>query len=480
MIFKITSSIPKTISLLLFVLAVNIGFTQKTWSFQDCVDYALVNNINVNQSKLNAEFAKNTVLQNKMGMFTPNINASITEGFNFANSVDPLTYEFIQQSTNSTSGGIYLDWSLFEGLSRMNQLKAAEHEFNATYYEQLELENNTKLLVANYYLNALMAKEALQIAKEKLNLTNNQLDNTIELINAGVLAEGDKYEINAQLANDELSVVSAENNLEMALNQLKLLLQLDPFEAFELQGIEISDNELEVVVTNPTELGNKAINNLPNMKSAELRLQAANYGLKSAKGSLSPTFSVSGYLGTNYFSASQEQIGTNPATLLPIGAVGNTGDLVFTSYEQPIFDKKTFGSQIGDNFNQNIRLNLSIPIFGKWQRMIAIDNAKLNIIKTEFDLDNKKNTLQQDVFNAYTNLKLSKKQLAANQKNNEAASLAFSYAEEKFKAGIINTYEFETAKNRFITAQGNNVQSKFDFIFKKMIVNFYETGNLSF
>lgn len=470
----------KTITVVLLLLFVTIVNAQKNWSFQDCVDYALANNINVNQSKLNAEFAKNTVLQNKMGMYTPNINATITEGFNFANSVDPLTYEFIQQSTNSTSGGLYLDWSLFEGLSRMNQLKAAKNELNATHFEQEELENSTKLLVANYYLNALMAKEALQIAKEKQNLTNNQLNNTLELIKAGVLAEGDKYEINAQLANDELSVVSAENNLETALNQLKLLLQLDPYETFNIQEIEINDNDLTTTISNPTELSNNALSILPNMKSAELKLQAAMLNLKSAKGSLSPTFSVSGYLGTNYFSASQEQIGTSPASIIPIGAVSNTGDIVVTSITQPIFDKKTFGSQIGDNLNQNIRLNLSIPIFGKWQRMIAIDNAKLSIINSEYDLENKKNTLHQDVFTAYTNLKLAQKQLAANQKNNEAASLAFTYAEEKFKAGIINTYEFETAKNRFITAQANSIQSQFDFIFKKMIVNFYETGDLAF
>lgn len=469
-----------TIVLLLLIFIIKSIPAQNYWSFQDCVDYALENNINVNQSKLNELFSKNTVLQNKMSMYTPNINATITEGFNFANSVDPLTYEFIQQSTNSTSAGIYLDWSLFEGLSRVYQLKASENELSATLYEQQELENNTKLLVANYYLNVLMANETLQIANEKLNLTNNQLNNTIELINSGVLPEGDKYEIDAQIANDELSVLSAENNLEIALNQLKLLLQLDPFEEFILQGIEIEENDLTTIISNPNEISNNALNNLPNMKSAELRLQAANLNLKSAKGSLSPTLSVSGYIGTNYFSAAQEQIGTSPASFLPIGAVASTGDVVVTSFSEPILDKKTFGSQVGDNFNQNIRMNLSIPIFGKWQRMIAIDNAKLNILKSEFDLDNKKNTLQQDVFTAYTNLKLAQKQLAANKKNSEAASLAFNYAEEKFKAGIINTYEFETAKNRFITAQANNIQSKFDFIFKKMIVNFYETGNLSF
>lgn len=470
----------KTLTLLLTCILATTLSAQKVWSFQDCVDYALKNNLNINQSKLNTDYASNTVLQNKMDLYTPNVNFTVTEGFNFANSVDPLTFEFIQQSTNSTVIGLNLDYTIFQGLSRLKTIKASSLELNATQLEQEELENNTKLLVANYYLNAMLAKEALQIVKETQLLTKNQYKNTVELVNAGVLAEGDKYEVEAQMATDALNVVNAENTLITALNQLKFLLQVNANEDFEIEAIDQQAIILEELgALDYATTTENAINKLPNIQSAELRLKAAEYQLKAAKGSLSPSVSFSAYLGSNYFSAARAQVGETTVTA-PIGLVSGTNQLVVSSFNQPIFGDKSFGQQVGDNFNQNIRFNLLVPIFGKWQRMIAIDNAKLNIQKIAYDVDLKKNTLQQDIFNAQTSLKGAVKQYEASEKNNEAAGKAFGYAEEKYKAGVINTFEFETAKNRVVTAQTSLAQAKFEYLFRKMISEFYETGDLSF
>jgi outer membrane protein len=451
---------------------------QKAWSFDDCVQHAIQNNIQIQQNKLNVELASNNVLQGKMGLYTPNINANITEGFNFANSVDPLTYQFIQQSTNSTTLGLFLDFSLFEGFSRIQNLRADNLTLDAAQLEQTELENNTKLSIANFYLNVLLANEALQIIKEQQILTQNQYNNTKELVKAGVLAAGDQYEVEAQIANNELNLVNAEINLENALNQLKLVLQLNPFEDFIVEGLIVDAIDVEQDFEFNENTSQFALNNLPNLKSAQLRIQAAQQQLKATKGSLSPSLSFSAYLGSNYFSAAQQQVGSSQITT-PIGIVSGTNQLVLTSYEQPVFGDKSFGQQVGDNFNQNIRLNLSIPIFGKWQRMIAIDNAKLNVLKSSLDLQSKTNSLQQEIFTAQSNVKAASKKYLANQKNLEAASVAFTYAEEKFKVGIINSYEFETVKNRLMTAQTNLVQAKFEYVFRKMMANFYETGTLT-
>lgn len=452
---------------------------QKTWSFEDCVNYAIENNINLSLSKLNIDYAKNTHLQNKMDLFTPNASISITEGFNFANSINPLTYQFVQQTTNSTSLGFNADYNIFQGLQRIFQIKASKSDLSASELEQKEFENNTRLLVANYYLNALLAFEAYQVALEKKKLTQNQLGNTLELVKAGVLAQGDKYEVEALLANDELNIVTTENNFETAINELKLLLQIDPFEDFSIEGLNIDEAEMDNYPVQAKMLSLNAIANLPNLEVLRLKTEAANYQLKAARSSLSPTLSISTYLGTNYFSAAQEQTGSESVTQ-PIGVVSGTGQVVLTTFDLASFSNKNFGSQLSDNFNQSIRLNLYVPIFGKWQRMIAIDNAKLNIIKTEYDLKNKENNLQQEVFTAYTNLKASFKKYEANVSNYEAAELAFNYANEKFKAGILNAYEFETAKNRFINAEVSTVQSKYEYFFRKLIVQFYETGELKF
>jgi outer membrane protein len=463
--------------ILLMFAFVKISFAQDAWSFQDCVDYALEHNLNLNQSKLNIAYAANTALQNKMDLFTPNINATVTEGFNFSNSINPLTYQFVTQNTTSTSMGLFMDFSIFQGLSRISSLKAAELDLDAAQMEQLELENNTKLTLANFYLNALLAKEALQITKDQNRLTLNQYKNTLALVQAGMLASGDKYEVEAQLANDELNIVNAENNLENALNQIKFLLQLDPFLPFDIQNFSALDLVIDETTITTESLSQIALKNLPNIKASEMRLESAKNQLKAAKGSLSPTLSVSAYLGSNYFSAAQEQVGEQIITT-PIGLVSGTSDVVVASYSSPILGNKSFGNQVNDNFNQNVRINLNIPLFGKWQRMIAIDNAKLNILKSTFDVDLKKNALQQDIFTAQTNLKAAAKKYAANMQNREAAGLAYNYANEKYSVGVINNYEYETAKNRFIAAQTSVVQAKFEYLFRKMIANFYLTGTL--
>lgn len=452
---------------------------QAIWSFEDCVSYALENNININQSKLSTDFAANNVLQNKMDIYSPNINVNVTEGFNFANSVDPLTFNFVQQNTNSTTMGLFIDFNLFQGLSRMMNLKASALELDATQLDQLELENSTRLIIANNYLNAMLAKEALQIAQDQRVLTQNQYKNTLELVKVGVLAKGDQYEVEAQMANDEVNVITAENNLELALNQIKFVLQLDPFQEIDIVGLPNMDIDVDANMTDVSILAENALHLLPNVKSAELRKRAAEFQLKAAKGSLSPSISLSGYLGSNYFSAAQQQVGETTVTT-PIGYVSGSNDLVISSFQQPIFGDKSFGMQVGDNFNQNVRINLNIPIFGKWQRMIAINNAKLAVKQSEYDIQSKQNTLNQDIFNAQTSLKAASKQFLASEKSMEAASIAFTYAEEKFKFGVINTYEFETAKNRLVAAQTNLAQAKFEYLFRHAIINFYKKGELSF
>lgn len=469
----------KILPLLLFSILATTLSAQKVWSFQDCVDYALKNNINVNQSKLNMAFASNTVLQNKMDLYTPNANLNVTEGFNFGNSVDPLTFEFVRQNTNSTVFGLSLDYTVFQGLSRLQNLKASNLQLDASQMEQAELENNTKLLVANFYLNAMLAKEALEIVKETQLLTRNQYKNTLELVNAGVMAEGDKYEVEAQMATDDLNVVNAEIALITALNELKFLLQLDPNEKMDIEDIDMQDFSVEEINLDFSETSKLASKKLPNLKGAELRMKAAEYELKAAKGSLSPSLSVSANIGTNYFSAARGQIGENTITT-PIGFVNGTNQIVSSVFQQPVFGEQSFGMQFGDNFNQSVRINLFIPLFGKWQRMIAIDNAKLNIERTAYDLELKKNALNQDIFNAQTSLKGAAKQYEAGKKNNEAAGIAFGYAEQRYEAGVINTLEFETAKNRLVTAQTSFAQAKFEYLFRKMISEFYETGELSF
>lgn len=470
------SSLRNLLSLLL--ISFSSLHAQTVWNLQSCIDHALENSIAIKQSKLNTSYAENTLLQSRMNMYSPIVNSDISHSFNFSASVDPLTFDFIRQNTQSTRMGISGQYSLFEGLNRYHTAKANEDLLDATSYEVMELENNTKLTIANYYLQILVANEVLQVANERLNLTNLQLNNTEKLVQSGVRANGDLLEVESQKANDELAIVNAENTLERALNQLKILLQLDPYEVITVEGIDVSTTQIGTY--NPQFVSSRAFDLMPNLKGSELRRMAAEKQLKAAKGLLSPTLSLTGYVGTNYFSAARDVLGESSLGRVPIGTVNGSNEIVtsLTEFTSPIFGDLSFGQQFSKNINQNLALNLSIPLFGKWQRMIAIQNAKVNVEQANYNIESKENELQQTILNAYTDMKGAAKKLEASQKSLNAASQAFDYGNKKFQAGLMNTLEFETVKNRYVAAQADVIQSKYEFAFMQMIVNFYQTGNI--
>jgi outer membrane protein len=450
---------------------------ETVWTLEDCIKHALDKNITIRQSELNALIARNNVLQSKMDLYTPLINGSVSHNFNFSNSVDPLTFQFVTQNTQSTVFAVNANYSIFEGMSRVNSLQANKNELTATQHEIEEIRNNTRLLITNFYLQVLVAQEVLKIAEERKTLTQNQLENTRRLVAAGTLIRGDLLESEAQLANDELAVVNARNNVERALNQLKTILQINPFESFQIAPVEIKPDAQKTNYSAP-EIVNSAFENLPNVKGAEYRLWAAEKRLKASKGSLFPSLSVNARVGTNYFSLAQEQKGFNNLGRVPIGTVGETGPLVLSVNEvnTPFFDKLTFGQQFERNINEAVSLNLNIPIFGKWQRMIAIDNARIGMLNAQYAIENKKNQLQEEAFNAYTDMKASEKRLEASEKSVQASTQAFNYAEQRYQSGLLNALEFETVKNRLIAAQAEFIQAKYEYAFRKMIVGFYETG----
>lgn len=466
------------ITAFLVLISLNIN-AQKVWSLEDCFEHALKNNISLKQMALSQQLAQNDLKQSQLNLYLPNLNASISESFNFGNSIDPTTYQYTNSTTNSTRFAINGSYNIFEGLMKINTVKANKEKLSATDFEVEELQNNTKIAITNLYLQIIIAKEIVNISKENETLTKNQFKNTKALVDAGVLAKGSLLDIDAQLAQNELSILNAESNLEKASNQLKLLLQLDPYESFEIADVSMDEN-LNYTIDQPKEIASNAASILPQMKGAEFRLNAAKYDLKTSKGSLFPTLSVSAFVGTNYFSAAQDISGyttvKNPIDL----EIGGTPVSVNFPSQQPNFEPTPFGKQMGNNLSENISLNLAIPILASWQRRTAIANAKLNVIKTELDIDSKKQQLNEDVFNAYTDLKLAYKKYQATERTITASDEAFKYADEKYKVGMLNALEFETAKNRKIAAQAEQVQAKYEYFFRKVILNYYKTGDLAF
>ena len=435
-----------------FLLLPFFAFSQqKSWTLQDCITHAMQNNIVIQQTNLTQELAENNLKLAKWDLYSPNVNSSVGYNFNFGNSLDPTTFDFVRANSKSSSLGLNTSYNLFEGLRRINTLKKNELDVSATEFEIEEIKRNTQLSIAETYLQALLANEMKQSTQAQLNHTLKQLQQTQELVNAGVLPNGDMAEINAQKANDEFNVISAQNALDVALANLKVLLQLDPYQDFSIVQPGFNPDDLTLDAPQTTTSNSLSFNT--GIKGAELRLQSSERDLKIAKGSLSPTLSVTTNYGTNYFS----------------GAIDfQTGE------------KIPGGQQLKENFSEGVGFNLGIPILSKGQRLIAIDNAEIGILNAQFDVETKKNDVKQKVFTAYTEAQAAQKKYESAKVNYEASKQAFDYAGDKQKAGMINNFEFQTVKNRLLTSEIELSRAKYEFLFRKMMLDFYEGKELKF
>lgn len=452
--------------------------SQKKWTLQECFDYAMQNNISIKQTELNKTTAQNNFTQSKMDLYLPQINAHIGESFNFGSSIDPTTYQYVKQATNATSFGASLNYTLFQGLSRLYNIKASKSNVEANQLEIEEVKNNTRLTIVNFYLQILIAKEALQIAKESYQLNAIQKENIQKLINAGVRTQNDLLDISAQLAQSEYNIVNAKGNLEKAKNQLKKILQIDLFEAFDIAEINLSKEPIDL--PNAQAISLQAEEKLPQLQLAQNRLKAAQYQLKSTKGNLLPTLSIGANISTNYFSAAQEA--SNKINLVETQSIVNLNGtdvpIVFKNY-QPEMVKKAFGKQLKDNLTQSISLNLNIPILGAWQRRTAIANAKVSLLQSQLNIENQRQILSEKVISAYTDFNIAKQKYQAAQKSQTATNEALRYAQQKLKAGSINTTNYENIKNRKLNADISTIQAKMEYLMQKIILNYYQTGQFT-
>lgn len=461
----------KKIFLFLFSVS-QVLYAQKNWTLEECINYAMTNNLVVIQGKLNKNAAENSLLANKMDLYTPEINFTVSENMNFSNSLDPLTFEFINANTNSTVFNISGNYTIFNGFQRVNAIKAAKAEVDAADFEIEELRNRTKLSVLNAFLQVLLAKEIIDISKNNKNETESQLQRTKELINAGVLAKGDVYDIEAQFANDEYNLTNANNNVNLALNNLKLILQIDPEDEFDIVVPSTFSGEFENPnIPNYGTLKATASQVLPNLRGVELKQKSAEYQLKQAKGSLFPSITFNANVGTNYFSAARQFLGNEFQTTL-IGLT-QSGEFVEGILPSPIYGDLSFGQQINRNLNERISFNLFVPIFGKWQRMVAIDNARLNILNNQYNWETKNNELKQSVYEALLNVNNAIDKFSAAEKSEKAARMAYNNSNEKLKAGLISTFDFSTIRNRLSTSEANLYQAKYEYIFSKLVLDFY-------
>jgi len=453
---------------------------QERWSLERCIRHAQQNSLNVRNAQLDVKQSE-LDLTNSQQARLPDLNLSSTGRYTFGRTIDPSTNEFATTSRFDNSWQLDANATIYNGNSINNGIKQSKFDLGASKATLEQANNDIGLQVANAYLSILLAEEQLENANKRKTQTQQQLDQTDKLIQAGTRPEADRYDILAQLATDEQSIVTQQNSVDISYLNLKQLLELQPDHdlVIERPNIKITDDQ------DPASFALKAIynsayNNQPQIRASQLQLESAKLGVDIARARMLPSLTVFGNL--NSFFSSRADDFENPnfdnafvdqrvTPVLIDGAQANLTEFVQRGVEFPTVP---FGTQLDNNFGQIVGLSLRVPIYNRGQNRTAMERARLNIIRTELSNLQVEQQLKTDIQRAIADAKAAKKQLEASQKSVEALNIAFSNAEKRYKLGAINTFEYTTAKNNLDQAEVNLIVAKYDYLFKLKVVDFYE------
>jgi len=425
---------------LIALCALSVFTQNKKWTLEEAVAYAIENNISIKQSELEVDQAE-IQKDDAIGRFLPSLNASGSLNSNTGANINPVTNSFENTTFTSFTTGFQSNLTLFDGLRNIRQFQRAKLDQIAAQYRLGQMKDDVSLFVANAYLQILFEKENLKIIQSQIQITEDQLERTNELVDAGVVPRGDLLEIKSTLASDEQRIVRAENQIRIALINLAQILLIKDYENFDIADAEY-EVPLNTIMEKPvSEVVQAAKGSRYEIKIAEQNLDIAEKDLQIARGAYYPTLSA--FAGYNTRWADNDFLGR---------------DFITQLYEN---DGTFFGAQ------------LQVPIFNGLGVRNNVKRNKLNIDLANYRKEQAELDLESNVYQAYTDAQGALKAYEAALAAEEAQQLAYDYSRERFEVGIINSFEFSQALSRFENAQSEVIRTKYDYIFKLKLLELY-------
>ena len=473
--------------ILLAVLVVSSLYTfgqqaKKVWTLRELVDYAVSSNLTVKRSNYGVRTGEINYLQSRMTML-PSLNANGSYGFNWGRNIDPTTNLFVEQRINSINANVSSSLLLWNGFRLFYAMKQSEVELEAVSQDLVKARNDVILNVITLYLTVVFNKELYANAEYQLGSTREQLERTKKLVEAGALPRADALNLEAQHATNELNLIQRENALNLSFLQLKQALQLPASTEMDVELLNVDLND-QGINKSADEIFEIAVLSMPEIQAARLRQKSSAFALRSTRGNYYPRITLNGSLSTLYSSARQEAI-LEGSTLVPreIGYLqSNPGELVFTDVLVNQFSFQTVGyqEQFKNNLGKGLGFSLQIPIFNGLQTRSAVQRAAISRELANITLVENENILRQSVETAYNDALAASKTYQSAQKQVGARDEAFRMTKQRFELGAVNFVEYQVAENDLFQAQSDLLRAKYDFIFKKKILDFYQGLPLEF
>ena len=412
----------------------------KIWTLQACIDYSHAHNLEIQMYRVNIdkqEVAHNTARNRRL----PNLTAGASQSFSFGRSASGYDNTYQNRNTSATQWSTQTSIPIFTGFAIQNEIAATRLDLLAVSAELEKAKENLEITVTSMYLQILYYKEILGVANRQAVLSREQLERTKSLFESGRASEAQIYEVEAQIANDELTVVQAASDLQMSILTLTQALELPDPDGFDV--IEPDGATDFFLVRKPDAIYQTALTSRATIRTEELRLESSEKYIKMAESSFYPTLSFGAGYGNNY-------------------------------YRLNGFENPTFSNQLKNNRNEYFGLNLNIPIFNRYSTRNSVKTARLNMQLQALQLENTKKSLYKEIQQAYYNALTSGEKYRAAEVAYKSAEKSFGYMQEKLDNGRATMYEYNDSKTALTRALSNSAQAKYDFILRKKILEFYE------
>ena len=438
------------LSLMIGSLGLGTANAQKAWSLRDCCDYAIEHNISIKQQEnqcrqqeIQLSTAKNSRL--------PDVNGSVGQNFSFGRGLT-MDNTYTNTNTSSTSFQLGANLPLFTGFEIPNQIKLSKLNLEAATADLEKAKNDIRMQVAQAYVQILYDMEIADVAHRQIAIDSAQVARLQAFVDNGKASEAELSQQKATMANSKLTATQADNNLKLELLALSQLLELPSPEGFTV--VRPNPDELAKLMNQdklitPDDIYAEALGVKPEILSQQLKLKGTEHSIKIAQAGHYPTLSLSGGLGTNYYTTSG-------------------------------FKSESFGKQLENNFSQYIGLNLSVPIFSRFQTRNRIRSARIDQANQQLQLDNTKKTLYKEIQQVYYNAQNAQSKEKSSAEAVQSSKDAFQLMQAKYENGKANITEFNEAKNNYMKSESDLVQARYENLYQQALLEFYRGKELNF
>lgn len=428
--------------LILLVCGFSLTAQEKKWTLQECVEYALEHNISIQQSELDLEATKIDKL-GAIGNYLPTLNGRSSVSWNTGLTQNVTTGVLQNQTTRSFSTGASAGITIFEGLRNLRTFQRAKMAQVATQYSLNKMKDDIALFVANAYLQVLVNKETFKVLNEQNLVTQQQLERTQSLVDAGVVPNGDLLQIKATNAKETQQIIAAENAVKISLINLAQILLIQDYENFKIADPEFSLPVTNILDKSVYEIIEVAKEEKYEVKIAEKNMELAKKDVQIAKSAYYP--SLTGFFNYNARASDADSFGPKVPFI----------EQLYT------YDGISYG------------ISLNIPILNGFSARNSVKRSKIDVMRSEYNLKQAKLDLESNVYQAYVDAKGAKEAFEAAKVANEAQQLAYDYASERYDVGLSNSFELSQSKFSLADTKSQMIRAKYDYIFKIKVLELY-------